>query len=77
MIAEWRLFLLALRYFTRRPVPGSVLLRNAPFNSAARDLPLVGVKGRLGAHPGDFLGATQQLTEIGFYLGALATWTYT
>jgi hypothetical protein len=38
---------------------------------------VVGVKGRLGDHPGDFLGAVQQLTEVGFYLGALATWTYT
>ena len=43
MIAEWRLFLLALRYFTRIPVPASVLLGQAPFNDAARYLPLVGI----------------------------------
>jgi adenosylcobinamide-GDP ribazoletransferase len=33
-------------------------------------------KRRLADHPGESLGATQQLTEVGFYLGALATWTY-
>jgi adenosylcobinamide-GDP ribazoletransferase len=31
---------------------------------------------RLRERPGDFLGATQQLTELGFYLGGLAAWTY-
>jgi adenosylcobinamide-GDP ribazoletransferase len=35
------------------------------------------VKKFLGVSAGDYLGATQQLTEVGFYLGALATWTYT
>jgi cobalamin synthase len=34
------------------------------------------VKHELGASTGDCLGATQQLTEVGFYLGALAAWTY-
>jgi adenosylcobinamide-GDP ribazoletransferase len=43
MIAEWRLFLLALRYFTRIPVPAAVLRGSPPFDSAARYLPLVGV----------------------------------
>ena len=43
MTGEWRLFLLALRYFTRIPVPAAVLQGAAPFDSAARYLPLVGV----------------------------------
>jgi len=43
MIAEWRLFLLALRYFTRIPVPAAVLRGATPFNAAARYLPLVGI----------------------------------
>ena len=43
MIAEWRLFLLALRYFTRIPVPAAVLRGTTPAGSAARYLPLVGV----------------------------------
>jgi adenosylcobinamide-GDP ribazoletransferase len=34
------------------------------------------IKQRLGAYPGDYLGATQQLTEVSFYLGAIAAWTY-
>jgi adenosylcobinamide-GDP ribazoletransferase len=34
------------------------------------------VKRYLGVNVGDYLGATQQLTEVGFYLGALAAWTY-
>lgn len=42
MIAQWRLFLTALRYFTRIPVPASVLLGNPSFDSAARFLPMVG-----------------------------------
>jgi adenosylcobinamide-GDP ribazoletransferase len=29
---------------------------------------------RLGGFTGDTLGATQQLTEIAFYLGVLASW---
>jgi adenosylcobinamide-GDP ribazoletransferase len=28
-------------------------------------------------NPGDYLGETQQFAEVGFYLGALAAWTYT
>jgi adenosylcobinamide-GDP ribazoletransferase len=43
MSAEWRLFLLALRYFTRIPVPAGVLRGATPFNEAARYLPLVGI----------------------------------
>jgi adenosylcobinamide-GDP ribazoletransferase len=35
-----------------------------------------GLRGRFDAFPGDLLGATQQLTEVSFYLGALASWTY-
>ncbi|MGA2777396.1 MAG: adenosylcobinamide-GDP ribazoletransferase [Steroidobacteraceae bacterium] len=34
------------------------------------------VKKYLGGYAADYLGATQQLTEVGFYLGALAAWTY-
>jgi cobalamin synthase len=34
------------------------------------------VKKYLGVYTGDYLGATQQLTEVSFYLGALAAWTY-
>jgi adenosylcobinamide-GDP ribazoletransferase len=34
------------------------------------------VKYRLGVRSGEYLGAAQQLTELGFYLGALAAWTY-
>jgi adenosylcobinamide-GDP ribazoletransferase len=34
------------------------------------------VRLRLGDHPGDYFGATQQLTEVSFYLGALGAWTY-
>jgi adenosylcobinamide-GDP ribazoletransferase len=34
------------------------------------------IKQRLGAYAGDFLGATQQLSEVSFYLGAIAAWTY-
>jgi adenosylcobinamide-GDP ribazoletransferase len=34
------------------------------------------LRGRVGASPGDILGAAQQLTEVSFYLGALAAWTY-
>jgi adenosylcobinamide-GDP ribazoletransferase len=38
---------------------------------------LVGfVPARVNAHPGDYLGATQQLTEVSFYLGTLAAWSY-
>ncbi len=42
MIAQWRLFLLALRYFTRIPVPPWVILGKTRIDSAARFLPLVG-----------------------------------
>ena len=50
MIAEWRLFLLALRYFTRLPVPTRMLRASLPFDAAARYLPLVGVViGAVGA----------------------------
>ncbi len=31
---------------------------------------------RLGGYTGDTLGATQQLAEIAFYLGWLATWNW-
>jgi cobalamin synthase len=34
------------------------------------------VKARSDAAPGDYLGATQQLTELSFYLGTLGAWTY-
>ena len=34
------------------------------------------IKRRLGNYAGDYLGATQQLTEVSFYLGAIAAWTY-
>jgi adenosylcobinamide-GDP ribazoletransferase len=30
---------------------------------------------RLGGYTGDCLGATQQVAELAFYLGLLATWT--
>jgi adenosylcobinamide-GDP ribazoletransferase len=42
MSAQWRLFLLALRYFTRIPVPAWVLVGDSGADSAARFLPLVG-----------------------------------
>jgi adenosylcobinamide-GDP ribazoletransferase len=49
MIAQWRLFLLALRYFTRIPVPAWVLVGDAGADSTARFLPLVGaVVGLVG-----------------------------
>jgi len=35
------------------------------------------VRLRLGDRPGDYFGATQQLAEVSFYLGALGAWTYT
>jgi adenosylcobinamide-GDP ribazoletransferase len=58
MIAQWRLFLTALRYFTRIPVPASVLLGSPSFDSAARFLPLVGCV--VGAGAGlVYWGATQ------------------
>ena len=41
-----------------------------------RFLFIQGVRQHLLAQPGDFLGATQQLTEIAFYLGGLGAWTY-
>jgi adenosylcobinamide-GDP ribazoletransferase len=62
-------------------LPATLLGTAGLFGLAAailvRVLFVLGIRDRLGDRPGDFLGATQQLTEVGFYLGALATWTYT
>jgi cobalamin synthase len=60
MILQWRLFLTALR-------TAAIVTRMA-FTAY--------VKHELGECSDDCLGATQQLTEVGFYLGALAAWTY-
>jgi len=43
---------------------------------AMRLLAVPFIQQRLGSYPGDYLGATQQLTEVSFYLGAIAAWTY-
>ena len=97
MILQWRLFLTALRTFTRIPLP-RIAETDVQIDAAARYMPMVRghtasralvvsviatrmtftayVKHELGACTGDCLGATQQLTEVGFYLGALAAWTY-
>jgi adenosylcobinamide-GDP ribazoletransferase len=72
MIAEWRLFLLALRYFTRIPVPGDVLLGAAPFNSAARYLPLVGIVVGIGAGGMYWLAAQLWPTSLAVILALLA-----
>jgi hypothetical protein len=78
MNTPWRLFVAALHFGTRGSVPP---------RAAARLVPLAGiVVGAAGAGVYVFhirtlevaarLDITQQLTEICFYLGALATWTY-
>lgn len=41
-----------------------------------RLLLLMLIGARSDAPPGDYLGATQQLTEVSFYLGTLGAWTY-
>jgi adenosylcobinamide-GDP ribazoletransferase len=55
-------------------LPGLVGLAAAIFIRIAFG---VYMKHRKGLDSGDGRAAAQQLTEIGFYLGALATWTYT
>jgi adenosylcobinamide-GDP ribazoletransferase len=73
MITQWRLFLLALRYFTRLPVPAWVLLGDARVDSAARFLPLVGAV--VGAFGGGvyWLAAEFWPTSIAVVLSMLAT----
>lgn len=73
MIAQWRLFLLALRYFTRIPVPPWVILGKTRIDSAARFLPLVGaVVGTVGGAV--YWGAAEFWpTSIAVVLSMLAT----
>ena len=73
MIAQWRLFLLALRYFTRIPVPTWVILGDTHVDSAARFLPLVGAV--VGAFGGGvyWLAAEFWPTSIAVVLSMLAT----
>src|SRR5690554_1113984 len=50
VIRQWRLFLLALGYFTRLPVPALEQFDPAELNDAARYFPLVGwIVGLIGA----------------------------
>jgi len=73
MIAQWRLFLLALRYFTRIPVPTWVILGDTNVDSAARFLPLVGaVVGALGGGV-YWLSAQVWPTSVAVVLSMLAT----
>jgi adenosylcobinamide-GDP ribazoletransferase len=73
MIAQWRLFLLALRYFTRIPVPTWVILGDTNVDSAARFLPLVGAV--VGATGGAvyWLAAQAWPTSVAVVLSMLAT----
>jgi len=73
MIAQWRLFLLALRYFTRIPVPTWVILGDTHVDSAARFLPLVGaVVGAVGGAV-YWLAAQVWPTSVAVVLSMLAT----
>jgi adenosylcobinamide-GDP ribazoletransferase len=73
MIAQWRLFLLALRYFTRIPVPTWVILGDPHVDSAARFLPLVGAV--VGAAGGAVYWLSAQVwpASIAVVLSMLAT----
>jgi len=73
MIAQWRLFLLALRYFTRIPVPTWVILGDTNVDSAARFLPLVGAV--VGAAGGGvyWLAAQVWPASVAVVLSMLAT----
>jgi adenosylcobinamide-GDP ribazoletransferase len=71
MSAEWRLFLLALRYFTRIPVPAGVLRGAAPFNDAARYLPLVGIVVGAGGGALYWLAALVWPTSLAVLLSML------
>lgn len=73
MIAQWRLFLLALRYFTRIPVPGWVIVGESRLDSAARFLPLVGAV--VGAFGGGVYWLASEFwpTSVAVVLSMLAT----
>ncbi len=73
MIAQWRMFLLALRYFTRIPVPRWVILGETRVDSEARFIPLVGaVVGLIGGAV--YWGAAEFWpTSVAVVLSMLAT----
>jgi len=73
MIAQWRLFLLALSYFTRIPVPAWVLVGDAGADSTARFLPLVGTVVGLVGGIVYWLSAIVWPTSVAVVLAMFAT----